>query len=121
MRQNSSKTSQSPQERKWILLTLKDGKSNETKRNVRMKAVQSRRGSNEMEHHTEEENKKTGHGKLHAQHKNDNDFTGGKKKMTKHSPKVFPAIQNMINNGFHTKPEKERVCRELNGGIGTRN
>lgn len=58
MRQNSSKTSQSPQERKWILLTLKDGKSNETKRNVRMKAVQSRRGSNEMEHHTEEENKK---------------------------------------------------------------
>lgn len=58
MRQNSSKTSQSPQERKWILLTLKDGKSNETKRNVRMKAVQSRRGSNEMEHHTEEESKK---------------------------------------------------------------
>lgn len=111
MRQNSSKTCQSPsQERKWILLTLKDGKSNETKSNVRMKAVQSRRrGSSEMEHHTEEENKKTGHGKLHAQHKNDNDYTGGEKKMTKHSPKVFPAIQNRINNGFHAKPEKERV------------
>lgn len=111
VRQNSSKTCQSPsQERKGILLTLKDGRSNETESNVRKKAVQSRRrGSSEMEHHTEEENKKTGHAELHAQHKNDNDFTGGKKKMTKHSPKVFPAIQERINNDFHAKPEKDRV------------